>query len=72
MPTTHPPEAPRSSNALLTAPELAARWRVRTSHIYNLTRSGALPVVKIGRYRRYSLRAVESLEAQGGVELDAA
>ena len=71
MPTTHPPEAP-ASNALLTAPELAARWRVRVSHIYNLTRSGALPVVKIGRYRRYSLPAIEALEVAGGVDLDAA
>jgi excisionase family DNA binding protein len=47
---------------LLTADDLAARWQVQRSQVYALTRQGALPVVRIGRYYRYRLDAIERWE----------
>jgi excisionase family DNA binding protein len=49
---------------LLTAEQLAARWQVKPSHVYRLAREGELPVVKIGRYRRFRLDAIERWEAE--------
>lgn len=43
-----------SRDRLLTA-ELAARWQVPTSHVYHLAREGKIPVVKLGRYRRFRI-----------------
>jgi excisionase family DNA binding protein len=51
---------------LLTADELAERWRVPKSHVYRLTRLGAIPVVRLGRYYRYRLDAIEAYERDGG------
>ena len=45
---------------LLTAEQLAERWQVETSQVYRLTRSGAVPAVKLGRYYRYRCRAGRS------------
>lgn len=61
-------EAGKQVNAprLLTADELAARWQVPRSQVYRLTREDALPTVKLGRYYRYQLAAVEEFEATGG------
>jgi excisionase family DNA binding protein len=50
---------------------LAARWQVPRSHVYGLTRSGALPVVRLGRYYRYALAAIEEFEQAGGAAPDA-
>ena len=47
---------------LLTAEQLAERWQVKPSHVYRLTRDGAIPAVKLGRYYRYSLAAIEQFE----------
>jgi excisionase family DNA binding protein len=47
---------------LLTADELAERWQVPKSHVYRLTREGAIPTVKLGRYYRYRLDAIERFE----------
>jgi excisionase family DNA binding protein len=47
---------------LLTADELAERWQVPASHVYRLTRNGAIPAVKLGRYYRYRLDAIERFE----------
>jgi excisionase family DNA binding protein len=52
---------------LLTAEDLAARWQVKTSHVYRLTREGVLPAVRLGRYYRYRLEAVDKFERDGGV-----
>ena len=52
---------------LLTAEDLAARWQVPASQVYRLTRGGKLPVVRLGRYYRYTLEAVEQFERGGGV-----
>jgi len=58
---------PRSEFAeLLTAAQVGARWQVQRSQIYNLTRSGLLPVVKLGRYQRYRVADIEHFEAGGG------
>jgi excisionase family DNA binding protein len=54
---------------LLTAGQLARRWQVPQSHVYRLTRDGRIPVVKLGRYYRYRLDAIERFELGG---LDAA
>jgi excisionase family DNA binding protein len=53
---------------LLTPEALADRWGVKKSHVYRLTREGKLPVVRLGRYYRYRIEAVESFEEQGGTE----
>lgn len=61
-------EAPGYMNAgrLLTADELAERWQVTRGHVYYLTREGVLPTVRIGRYYRYRVAAVEAFEQAGG------
>ena len=50
------------SGQLLTAGQLAERWQVPRSHVYRLTREGAIPAVKLGRYYRYRLDAIERWE----------
>ncbi len=50
------------SGPLLTADQLAERWQVPKSHVYRLTREGAIPAVKLGRYYRYRLDALERWE----------
>lgn len=57
---------------LLTADDLADRWQVTKDHIYALTRTGQLPTVRIGRYYRYQLAAIERWENDGGTERTAA
>ena len=59
------------STRLLTAVELAERWQLPTSWIYARTRSGVIPTVRLGRYYRYRLAAIEAFEAAGGVAADA-
>jgi excisionase family DNA binding protein len=65
------PNRERPRGQLLTADDVAARWQVPRSHVYGLTRSGALPVVRLGRYYRYALAAIEEFEASGGAAPDA-
>ena len=55
---------------LLTAEDLAARWQVPASQVYRLTRAHRLPVVRLGRYYRYRLEAVEEFERGGGGAAD--
>ncbi len=50
----------------LTADDLAARWNVPKTQVYRLTRAGELPVLRIGKYYRYELAAIEAFEAAGG------
>lgn len=74
--TTGAHEAPvlRSEAAqLITAEQLADRWQVKPSHIYRLTRDKRIPAVRLGRYYRYRLDAIERFEQGGGDgEADAA
>lgn len=47
---------------LMTAEQLAERWQVKTSHVYRLTREGRIPAVRLGKYYRYRLDAIEAFE----------
>lgn len=61
-----PPPAPRTrSGQLLTAEQLAERWQVPKSQVYRLTRDQAIPTVRLGRYYRYRLDAIEDFESRG-------
>ena len=48
------------TDRLLTAAEVAERLAVPVSWVRESTRSGAIPVVELGRYRRYRLAEVEA------------
>lgn len=51
---------------LLTAEELAARWQVPKSWVYDKTRKGQIPKVPLpGRYSRYRLEDIERFEREG-------
>ena len=50
------------SGRLLTAEDLAARWQVPKSHVYRLAREDAIPVVRLGKYMRFRLDAIEAFE----------
>ncbi len=55
------------STQLLTAEQLAERWQVSRDLVYELTRGGRLPAVKLGRVYRYRLDALETFEIVGGL-----
>ncbi len=48
---------------LLTAEQLAERWQIPKGHVYRLAREGVIPVVELGRYRRFQLAAIGRFEA---------
>lgn len=47
------------TGTLLTADELAEMLGVPTGWIYRQSRAGTIPTVKLGRYYRYRLEAIE-------------
>ena len=47
------------TDRLLDAKEVAARLNVPVSWVRESTRSGGMPCVQLGRYRRYEWAAVE-------------
>jgi len=47
---------------LLTAEQVAERYQIPVSQVYRLSRSGALPAVRLGRYYRYTEAALEAFE----------
>lgn len=47
---------------LLTAQQLADRWQVPKAQVYRLTRNGDIPAVKLGKYYRYRVDAIEAFE----------
>jgi hypothetical protein len=52
-----------NNGQLLTAEQLAERWQVRVSWVYQKTRSGEIPRVPLpGRYYRYRLDVIERFE----------
>ena len=55
-------EASLTRDQLLTAEQLAERWQVPVAHVYRLARDGRIPCVRLGRYRRFRLDAVEAFE----------
>ena len=58
------------TGSLLTAADVAELLGVTPSWVYEQSRAGRIPTVKLGRYRRYRLEAIEAwlaeLEAQPG------
>ena len=56
---TNPAAEAALDDRLLTVPEVAARLGVPASRVRELTRSGTLPSVKIGKYVRVSRRALQ-------------
>ena len=54
-----PPTEGRSGDALLTAHQVAEILGVPTSWVYEQSRSGRIPTVTLGRYRRYRREAIE-------------
>jgi excisionase family DNA binding protein len=52
--------APRDPRALLTAEEVAERLRVTKCWIYAEVRAGRLPHVRLGRYVRFRVGAIDS------------
>lgn len=53
------------TDRLLTAEQLAERWQVNPAHVYRLSREEKIPAVKLGRYYRYRLDAIERFELAG-------
>jgi len=47
------------SSPLLTAKEVADLLGVPTSWVYQQSRAGRIPTVRLGRYRRYRREAIE-------------
>lgn len=54
-----------TADVLMTAEDLAARWQVPKGHVYSLTRRDEIPTVRVGRYYRYRLDAIEAWERDG-------
>ena len=61
MSASKPPPAARG-DPLLTAEQLADRWQVPKAHVYALSRRDVIPVVRLGKYYRYRLDAIEAFE----------
>jgi excisionase family DNA binding protein len=53
---------------LLDAHQVGERWGVKHTMVLRLARTGRLPVVKLGRYRRFRLEDIEEFEANGGTD----
>jgi excisionase family DNA binding protein len=51
-----------SALPLLTAEDLAARWQVPKQHVYRLARTEQIPTIRLGRYYRFRLDAIEAWE----------
>lgn len=52
------------SSSLLTAKEVADLLGVPTSWVYEQSRAGRIPTVRLGRYRRYRREAIEEWVAR--------
>jgi excisionase family DNA binding protein len=48
---------------LLTPDEIADRWQVSRKKVVQLAREGRIPVVRLGRFPRFRLEAIEAWEA---------
>ncbi len=58
------------SDRLLTVEDVAVRWQVPKTQVYRLGREGRLPAVRIGRYYRFRLSAIDAFELEGGASAD--
>ena len=52
------------TSSLLTAAEIAELLGVPTSWVYQQSRAGRIPTVRLGRYRRYRREAIEEWVAR--------
>jgi excisionase family DNA binding protein len=66
--TVEPSNEQHTNTRLLTADDLSERWGCPRAHVYRLSRSGHLPTVRLGKYRRWRQDAVEAFECDGGTE----
>ena len=57
-----------SLDRLLTAEQVADRYQLPVSQIYRLIRAGTLPAVKLGKYYRYAVAALEHYEQSFNTE----
>jgi excisionase family DNA binding protein len=51
-----------TNSQLLTAGQVAERWQVPRGHVYRLAREGRIPAVRLGRYYRFRVDALERWE----------
>jgi predicted DNA-binding transcriptional regulator AlpA len=51
-----------AASQLLTAEQVGTKWQIPTSQVYRLARADVLPCVRLGRYVRFSLDAIEAFE----------
>jgi excisionase family DNA binding protein len=62
----------RSARALLKAHEVAELLGVSAAYVWELSRQGRIPTIRIGRARRYRLESIlgwlEKIESTGGGE----
>jgi excisionase family DNA binding protein len=64
-----PPSEPESgATQLLTAEQVGQRFQIPVSQVYRLAREEKLPCLKIGKYRRFRIEALEEWEAAGGTD----
>lgn len=54
------PKPPPVTTRLLTADEVAKLLRLPRSWVYEASRKGEIPTVRLGRYYRYSLPAIQA------------
>lgn len=54
------------TSSLLSPQDVAQRWRVQKAHVYRLVRDGRLECVRLGRYVRFRVDALEEFERRGG------
>ncbi len=57
-----------AADRLITAEQLAARWQMKAQAVYRLARNGDVPVVRLGRYKRFRLADIEAFEQGGGTD----
>jgi excisionase family DNA binding protein len=60
-----------SAPSFLTPRELAARWRLGRSTVYELIARGELPYYRLGKTLRIAIADIEAYQATGRVEAPA-
>lgn len=59
-----------TASQLLTAEQVGDRWQVPKAHVYRLARDGRLPCVRVGRYMRFTVAAIDAWEQAGGCVIE--
>ncbi len=66
QPVSFPPPSPQDTERLLTVPEVAEVLGVHPSYVYEVARSGKLPIVRLGKYVRIAPSALREWLAERG------